>query len=222
MQQAGADNGRSSRALAAAVVVVAAVALFGQACGGGDDGKEGPSGPVVPGAGSQPTAAASSTAARPTASPAATVPPATAVAGTLPTPVLPGFPTIALPVTSPEREIIDAINRNGPAYSAALSRLDDSILTTVFAGEALATYSEEVRLERLKSQHSQNALLEIQLANIQRTATTANVNTKERWRFQLANSCSVYSYDEFYQLTLINGQWMITKNQFVRTATSAC
>jgi hypothetical protein len=136
--------------------------------------------------------------------------------------VLPGFPTIALPATSPEREIVDAVNRNGPAYSAALSRLDESILTTVFTGEALATYSEEVRQERLRPQHSQNALLDIQLAGIQRTETTANVNTKERWRFQLVNSCSVYSYDEFYQLTLIDGQWMIAKNQFVRTATTAC
>jgi hypothetical protein len=138
------------------------------------------------------------------------------------TPVQLGFPTIPLPSNSPDREILDAVNRNGPAYSAAISRLDEALLSTVFTGEALATYREEVRQERLKPVRSQNALLDIQLTSIQRTETTANVNTKERWRYQAGNSCSVYSYDEFYQLALVDGQWMVAKNQFVRTATTAC
>lgn len=222
-------SGLTSSAVRRAVVVVflAISAFSAPACrGGGGDGGDNSNGggdtptvPVIPGAGSRPTPAPTATAVSATAT---STRPAATPAQTLPTPVLPGFPTIPLPLTSPEREIVDLINRNGPAYSAALVQLNEALLAGVFTGEALAVYTEEVRQERVKATRSQNALLSIELTQLQRSDGTATVSTKEQWRFQVGNTCTVFSYDEFYQVALLNGGWMIAKNQFVQTASRPC
>ncbi|MEZ4480790.1 MAG: serine/threonine-protein kinase [Dehalococcoidia bacterium] len=171
------------------------------------------------------TAAASATSggqAPATVTPTATQP-LPAPTRVLPTPVLQGFPTIPLPGTSPERELIDAVNRNGPAYSAAINRRDESYLETVFTGEALEQYRADVVTERARAVPSQNTLLSIALVELTMTGpASANVKTLESWRFQAGNSCSEFFYDEFYQLALIDGSWFVATNQFTQRSTKAC
>ncbi|MGD9933487.1 MAG: serine/threonine-protein kinase [Dehalococcoidia bacterium] len=216
-------------AIIAAIVVAggAAAAVFLFAAGGDDDGTTPATGTAT--AGPATVTATSTGIASPTTSPeaTATTPPTSAPTPTatrvLPTPVLQGFPTIPLPATSPEREVIDAINRNGPAYSAAINRRDESLLMTVFTGAALDKYAADVAAERQKPVPSQNTLLAISLVELTVTGpTSANVKTLETWRFQSGNSCSEIVYDEFYQLALIDGSWFIATNQFTQRSAKAC
>jgi serine/threonine protein kinase len=208
---------RNAMVVAGVVVVAAVVAVAVLAfLGGGSPQSQ----PVAGGAsltpGSAPGAALAATGqAAPTLTPSAP----TAV---LPTPVLAGFPTLALPSTSPEREIIDTVNRNGPAYAAAINRRDESVLAGVFTGDALAQFTQEVHDERAKPPGSQSALLSIDLVTLQPSANAAAVTTRERWRYQAGNSCNEYAYDESYQLTLLAGVWKVAKNESVLTSSRPC
>jgi serine/threonine-protein kinase len=220
-------------AIGAAVVAVAAIAAFVLLRGGDDSTKNAGTGaPTVP-AGASATvpplrATALPTAVVPTATPPAVpptptpAPPTPTTVPPLPTPVIAGFPTIPLPATSPEREIVDAVNRNGPAYSAAINRRDESLLTGVFTGEALTQYTKDVQDERAKPQPTQNTLLSIDLVTLQPGASAATVTTKERWRVFAGSTCTEYSYDETYQLVFGSGLWKVAKNPFVRTSMRAC
>lgn len=223
-------TGGRGKLIAIVVAGGAAAAVFLLAGGGGDDetapatgsvtATAGPGSPTAtgsPAGGASPTPATATPTIQPTAAPSPTP------TQILPTPVLQGFPTIPLPTTSPEREIIDAINRNGPAYSAAINRRDESILMTVFTGAALEKYANDVAAERQKAVPSQNTLLSIQLAELTVTGpASANVKTLETWRFQAGNACSEITYDEFYQLALIDGSWFIATNQFTQRSARAC
>ena len=209
------------------VATLSTTAFFLMSSGGGDG--ETPPAASAAAATSTPartaTAAASATSGGQTpatVTPTATQPAPTA-ARAMPTPVLQGFPTIPLPGTSPEREVIDAVNRNGPAYSAAINRRDESYLETVFTGEALDQYKADVVTERARAVPSQNTLLSIALVDLTMTGpASANVKTLESWRFQTENSCGEFVYDEVYQLALIYGSWFIATHQSIQRSTKAC
>ena len=220
-------SGKLVAIIAAILVAGGAAAAVFLLAGGGDDDAPPATATATTGPATATTTGTTSPTTSPEATATATTPPTSAPTPTptqiLPTPVLQGFPTIALPATSPEREIIDAINRNGPAYSAALNRRDESLLMTVFTGAALDKYAADVAAERQKAVPSQNTLLSIQLVELTVTGpTSANAKTLETWRFQSGNSCSEIVYDEFYQLALIDGSWFIATNQFTQRSATGC
>lgn len=167
-----------------------------------------------------PATAAPTQTQQPTAEPTSTPSPeATPTLQLLPTPVMPGFPTMPLLDTSPHREVVDAVNRNGPAYALAFRLLDPAPLSTVFAGEALAKYTAD--LAATTTLHT-NQLLAIELVSVDVRGTTAVVLTRERWQFTVSGSCSGFAYDETYELQQVGGAWYIVRNSFEQTGTFTC
>lgn len=157
------------------------------------------------------------------ASPRATAPPPPTPTPVLPTPIIQGYPTIAVPATSPSREVIDAVNRSASAYAAAVARLDESLLESVFAGQALTYYSAKVHDLRAAGQSATTTLLETRLLSQQVTNATATVETQESWSIRgTGRSCAVEGYHVTYRLVQSGGAWLVVSVQFEQTSTGAC
>jgi len=219
-----ARRGRDRRAVRARValaVCLVALPVVTMACHGDSSPAATPTAARTPTARlvtATPTATATETPVRPTPTPVPTATPTPV----LPTPVGAGFPTIPVPATSPGREIVDAINRNGPAYSTAVGRLDETVLETVFSGEALDYYTRKVRDLRVAGGRSNDVLLDIQLVSLEPADTTAVVKTKERWRFQSGSTCSLESFDETYRLVKSGALWTVDKTESKQTSAGPC
>lgn len=167
----------------------------------------------------QPSAAAV-TSATPSASPRPTATPTPV----LPTPVLRGVPTLAVPATSPNREVIDTVNRSASAYTAALTALDESLLDSAFTGDALAYHAARIHDLRAAGRTSIPSLLDFRLVSIELPAAeTARVHTRETWRVQSSGGvCSVEGYEVTYTLVRKDALWAVLANAFQQVSASKC
>ncbi len=155
----------------------------------------------------------------PSPSPRATITPTPI----LPTPIIAGVPTLAVPASSPAREIVDTVNRSAAAYSAAMSRLDESLLEPVFTGEALAYYTAKIHDLRAFGGTSTPSLTEIQLVSVQPGASEARVTTRERWKTRSSASiCTAEGYEVAYTLVRQDALWLVTAAAFQQASLEPC
>jgi len=163
--------------------------------------------------------ATSGAAAVASPSPRATVTPTPV----LPTPIVAGLPLLAVPNYSPSREIVDTINRSASAYTAAMSRLDESLLDSVFTGDALAYYTAKIHDLRAAGSKSTPTLADIQLVSLQPGESTARVTTREHWRIRTsATSCTLEGYEVSYSLLHQGNSWLVDQNAFQQASLGPC
>ncbi len=224
-RQPAGRAGPSRRLLAVAAVAVAVLVAAGAAAvalvaGGGG----GPDAPPQ----SRSTADGATASQSPSATPAltstatalasrsATLAPATPVA----TPVSP-WPQIGLPADPIQRAVVEAVNRNGPAYIDAMCSRDTAPLDSAFTGAALAHYRDSVT--RLAATYTAcPQLLSIELKTLSVNGGSASVRTFETWKYFPQSGCATTTYDETYELAFVSGRWLVANNPFVELSTSKC
>jgi serine/threonine-protein kinase len=200
-----------------AVVLAVAIALAFALKGGGDESQAGGLGTASATAirtGAPSPSASASTTVTTTVLPVSATPAPPTITPTkppLPTPVL-AVPTMPVPDDSPAREIVDTVNRNSAVYIQAMNTLDESLLPTVFIGNALTKYQQEVRDARATNKRSTSSLVSISLTSISTSGSTAHVTTREVWTYTTGGTCGKYTYNESYDLQLGAGGWRISTN----------
>jgi serine/threonine-protein kinase len=193
-------------------VAVAALAVLGVAAflvtqgGGGSSSSREPQNEAAavtsPSATSAPTPA--STAARPTAvavAPSA-VPPTAVVA-----PPLPG-----------RAELQAALENSNRVYVTAFRTGDLALLRTVFTGEALAYYEDNMRQMLARNERRETQVLQADYIEVTPVSPTrATVRTRERWSSKVVGStaaATVTTYNEYYELTKVGNTWLVSVNTF--------
>jgi tRNA A-37 threonylcarbamoyl transferase component Bud32 len=159
---------------------------------------------------------ATATPTRPPSTPAATATPVRIVTPTDPA------RQIRIPDGLPaaERAVLELLNRNGPAYIAAVRGPDEGPLRGIFTGPALDDYSRHVATLRQNGQYEVADLLTISLAEFQLDGPDdAYARTVERWtnaRYDRASgrrlSGTETLYNEEYRFVRIDGAWLIHLN----------
>lgn len=130
---------------------------------------------------------------------------------------------IPLGLPSPDREIVELLNRNGSAYIAATRNVDEARLQEVFTGAALETYSRFVRNLREAGRYEQSEVVSIVLNELQIDGPdSAFARARERWtseQFDRASNRRISGadtvYDEHYRFVRVNGRWFVSENAFV-------
>ena len=177
--------------------------------------------------------ASSTSAASPTATGAAPSTGTPALSVTPPAPGTPrpgggiGLPTIPareLPVPerlgSPQRDVVQAINRNTTSFIAAVLEVDDAPLRRAFTGPALDEYIAYVKRLRDAGQYERAELVIISLTEFRMEGDTrAYAKTYEQWsnnRYERATNRKVSGtatvYTEEYFLVLQGGRWLVERN----------
>lgn len=122
----------------------------------------------------------------------------------------------------PDRSVIEQVVRNSnDVYIAALRNLDEQLLSTVYADDALQYYGNQ--LQNLKAQgtreYDENTQFRVDSFSA-RDVDHAHIETYEAWTWSRPGAATVSdAYTEQYNLERRNGRWLITCNSF-QSATS--
>jgi tRNA A-37 threonylcarbamoyl transferase component Bud32 len=169
--------------------------------------------------------ASPTSAASPTSTPSPTAPPSpTAAPVRLSVPTAPGRQVpIPAGLPSPDREVLELLNRNGQAYIAAMRELNEARLEEVFTGTALETYSGFLRNLRAAGRYEESLVASIVVHEFRVDGPdSAFARTQERWmseQFDRASGRRLGGtdtvYDEQYRFVRVNGRWFVSENTFV-------
>jgi hypothetical protein len=201
---------------AVAAIAVAAVVLASSGGGKSNDNKQ-----ANVGQNQQPAAAyTSAPAVAPTTAPAAIPTSAPAVLPTRPPAASATVPppATAAPALPSQSEIQAAVDNSNKVYIAAYRNGDINALSSVFTGDALAYYKDDMQKMLNANQRQDNGLLSSSTTNFQAVdATHAKIRTRERWSYRVVGSSAaaiITTYDEYYELVKVNGTWLVSVNTF--------
>lgn len=126
---------------------------------------------------------------------------------------------IPVPPGCSVRDVFASVNRANVLYRQALVRLDGSLLSSAWGGEALADLLGQIAVLSANDRYGDPSLLSINLVELRVNPGAARVRTNEHWTYRERSRFSgavLVEQDQWvqniYELQTRNGAWVVMRD----------